>query len=63
MRLVAETDVAPVVAVASEERLRQAIDNLIENAVEVSPAHGAVTLAQASSHRGSRFECAMKGPA
>jgi signal transduction histidine kinase len=44
VRLVAETDVAPVMAVASEERLRQAIDNLIENAVEVSPAHGAVTL-------------------
>jgi signal transduction histidine kinase len=44
VRLVAETDVAPVGAVASEERLRQAIDNLIENAVEVSPAHGAVTL-------------------
>jgi signal transduction histidine kinase len=46
-RLVAETQMAPV-AVASEERLRQAIDNLIENAVEVSPRHGAVTLSARS---------------
>jgi signal transduction histidine kinase len=47
VRLAAETTQAPV-ALASEERLRQAIDNLIENAVEVSPRTGTVTLSARS---------------
>jgi signal transduction histidine kinase len=47
VRLVAKADHAPA-AIASAERLRQAIDNLIENAVEVSPRDGTVTLSAGS---------------
>jgi signal transduction histidine kinase len=35
---------------ASEERIRQALDNLIENAVEVSPRGGTVTVEARSKH-------------
>ena len=43
VRLVADVAGAPT-ASASAERLRQAVDNLISNALEVSPRDGAVTL-------------------
>jgi signal transduction histidine kinase len=43
VRLDADLDGA-VVARAAEERVRQVVDNLVENAVEASPAGGTVTL-------------------
>ena len=43
------TDGSPA-ADASEERIRQALDNLIENAVEVSPRGGTVTVEARSKH-------------
>jgi signal transduction histidine kinase len=48
LSLVVDADGRPY-ARAAEERLRQALDNLIENAVEASPRGGRVTLAAATA--------------
>jgi signal transduction histidine kinase len=61
VRLVAHTDGTPA-AKASEERIRQAFDNLIENAVEVSPPGGTVTLAARSAPPWVELRVRDEGP-
>jgi signal transduction histidine kinase len=61
VRLVAETGDALAVT-ASAERLRQAVDNLIENAVEVSPPGGAVTLSVRSAPPWVELHVRDEGP-
>jgi signal transduction histidine kinase len=61
VRLVAEPGDAPAVT-ASAERLRQAVDNLIENAVEASPPGGAVTLSAGSAPPWVELRIRDEGP-
>jgi signal transduction histidine kinase len=61
VRLVAEAVDAPAVT-ASAERLRQAVDNLIENAVEASPPGGSVTLSVGSAPPWVELRIRDEGP-
>jgi two-component system OmpR family sensor kinase len=61
LRLVAETEGAPS-ARAAPERVRQVLDNLVENAVEVSPAGGTVTVAARTAPPWAELRVLDQGP-
>ena len=61
VRLAADLD-GSVVARAAEERVRQVVDNLVENAVEASPAGGTVTLVTRSAPPWVELRVRDEGP-
>jgi signal transduction histidine kinase len=61
LTLVAETHTA-VSARAAPERVRQVLDNLVENAVEVSPAGGTVTVAARAAPPWAELRVSDEGP-
>jgi signal transduction histidine kinase len=61
VRLLADVGAARPAA-ASEERLRQVLDNLIENALEASPAGGTVTLSARSAPPWVEIRVRDEGP-
>jgi signal transduction histidine kinase len=61
LTLVAETDGA-VSARAAPERVRQVLDNLVENAVEVSPAGGTVTVTARAAPPWAELRVRDQGP-
>jgi signal transduction histidine kinase len=61
VRLAADLD-GPVVARAAAERVRQVVDNLVENAVEASPAGGTVTLVTRSAPPWAELRVRDEGP-
>lgn len=61
VRLIADSDVAPA-ARAAEERVRQVLDNLVENAVEVSPRGGTITIAARGGPKWVELHVRDEGP-
>jgi signal transduction histidine kinase len=61
VRLVLGVERAPAVT-ATVERVRQTIDNLVENAIEVSPQEGLVTVSVAETPAGAELCVRDEGP-
>jgi signal transduction histidine kinase len=61
VRLVADSEGAPA-ARAAEERVRQVLDNLVENAVEVSPRGGTITIAAREGPKWVELHVRDEGP-
>jgi two-component system sensor histidine kinase CreC len=58
----ADTALAPVRVIGSRFLLRQAVANLLDNAIDFSPAGGTVTVTLAADGGGARLSVADQGP-